>query len=579
MVIKTDTLISASKNINDANSALYESGDGANALNLSIRAYVDLLTFANDFYSTEKKFSNRRLVHILHVILQRRIIEIVTFAIKSSSYKIPSKRDVFALRMLNNIGMTDKTDVIINRLNQLSEDNDLNRKSSLQSVTSLPEGFPSDKHLPQALNLLDTSKLDGFNSLIGIDEIVVKVDVSVRDALESKKSISMILHGPPGTGKTSLAMAVGSQYNIPVISIAASGLGGMYVGERESNLNKIFEYINEINSNLVLFIDEADSFMRDENINDTIGTRMVRKTIVDYVFNLITENKSNKVVVLVMATNYYERIMKSIRELSKEVLIPLPDENSMIAVVEFYRKLYKLNMTERKSKSIAQDCFLREFSPSHVNLLFRRISSKTIYRLLTESTSYVPIDNGVFELLEPKFTLDNNVSNESSKRILIFDDCKILYRLNNDVSITGEFFKDDLLPLLCSEIDFDSIKKFSIKPNEIQNISNFISENYTSPIPSIPSTPTVNIISDLNSLTSDENKTGNGDVVSSTNQATVKDEDIFIDEMILDADSNIISNYEKALLDPNFNFNIFNSSDYNFVGFTSPPLPPPPPPN
>lgn len=116
MVIKTETLISASKNINDANSSLYESGDGANALNLSIRAYVDLLTFANDFYSTENKFSNRRLVHILHVILQRRIIEIVTFAIKSSSYKIPSKRDVFALRMLNNIGMTDKTDVIINRL-------------------------------------------------------------------------------------------------------------------------------------------------------------------------------------------------------------------------------------------------------------------------------------------------------------------------------------------------------------------------------------------------------------------------------------------------------------------------------
>lgn len=34
--------------------------------------------------------------------------------------------------------------------------------------------------------------------------------------------------------------------------------------------------------------------MRDENINDTIGTRMVRKNIVDYVFNLITENKSKK---------------------------------------------------------------------------------------------------------------------------------------------------------------------------------------------------------------------------------------------------------------------------------------------
>lgn len=69
----------------------------------------------------------------------------------------------------------------------------LNKKSSLQSVTSLPEGFPSDKHLPKLLNLLDTSKSDGFNSLIGIDDIVRKVDVSVRD------------------------MAVGSQYGIPVV--------------------------------------------------------------------------------------------------------------------------------------------------------------------------------------------------------------------------------------------------------------------------------------------------------------------------------------------------------------------------
>lgn len=111
----------------------------------------------------------------------------------------------------------------------------MNRKSSLESATSLPVGFPVDKNLPQALNLLDTSKLDGFLSLIGIDDVVGQVDGSVRDALESRKSISMILYGPPGTGKTSLAMAVGSQYKIPVISIAASGLGGMYVGERESN--------------------------------------------------------------------------------------------------------------------------------------------------------------------------------------------------------------------------------------------------------------------------------------------------------------------------------------------------------
>lgn len=465
--IKLETLLSAAKNIADANSSIVARGDGKSALNLSINAYGNLLTFANDFYDSEKYFSDRRLVHVLHILLQRRLMEIVTFAIKSSGFKSPTKRDFLSLRLINNIGATDKSRVVIERLAELSE-NQLNGKSDQSAA--LPEGFPPGD-LPQALNLLDTSKLEGFKSIIGIDNQVGLIQTKIQNTVDSRASVCLILHGPPGTGKTSLAMAVGAEYGLPVVSISASGLGGMYVGEKESNLNRIFEYIKDIKSNLVLFVDEADSFMRTERPNDKIGTQMVRKIIKDYVFDMVTKKSGSsedvanntKTVILILATNYISKIMSSIKDLSVEIMIPLPDVESMKKVIEYYRRVYKLNLLLTEIDDIAAMSSLRQFSPSHVNLLFRRLASNLIYRLLTHRVASVNVTDLSSALVQPVYTLGNEIyeSETSSARMITFNGAQlkgggiVTVAYHNTVT---DFRKNDLMPLINEAIDYDSVK-------------------------------------------------------------------------------------------------------------------------
>lgn len=451
--LKLESLLAATKDIADANSAIKLHGDGKTALGKSINAYGNLLAFAYDFYSNIDKYSDERLIHILNILLIRRLVEVITFAISASSYKVPDRRDVFIMRLINNAGMSDKIQALMDRINTLSDDSKL-AGSNIKGST-LPKGFPPGQ-LPQALNLLDTSKLAGYSSIIGLDSQVESIESIVGKSLESKSSISFILYGPPGTGKTSLAMAIGAEHGIPVLSISAAGLGGMYVGERESNLNRIFDYVTKLTTDIILFVDEADSFMKIESSSDGVGITMVRKTIKDYVFKImagrdVTKNKS---IILILATNYYERIMVPVRELATAIFIPLPDENALIKIAEYYRRLFKLNFTEEGLLTLARESFRRSFSPSHVNLLFRRLASALVYKVLTQPIGVLNADTlNRPSLLVPSFTLAGETSTNNS-RILVLNPPETVAGFDSSM----ETISTDMLPLYDEHIDFDSIK-------------------------------------------------------------------------------------------------------------------------
>lgn len=71
----------------------------------------------------------------------------------------------------------------------------------------------------------------------------------------------MLFYGPPGTGKTlfakKLAMESGLEYSVMVGSDIAP-LGPMAVSE----MNKLFDWAEVQSNGMILFIDEADAFLR-----------------------------------------------------------------------------------------------------------------------------------------------------------------------------------------------------------------------------------------------------------------------------------------------------------------------------
>ena len=107
----------------------------------------------------------------------------------------------------------------------------------------------------------------------------------------------MLFYGPPGTGKTlfakKLAMQSGLEYAVMVGSDVAP-LGPMAVTE----LNSLFDWAERQPNGMILFIDEADAFLRNRKSQEM--SEYMRHTVNSLLYR--TGTPSEKVVV-VLTTN------------------------------------------------------------------------------------------------------------------------------------------------------------------------------------------------------------------------------------------------------------------------------------
>lgn len=103
--------------------------------------------------------------------------------------------------------------------------------------------------------------------------------------------------GPPGTGKTlfakKLAMQSGLEYAV-MVGADIAPLGHIAVAE----LNKLFDWADKQQNGMILFIDEADAFLRNRKNNEM--SEVMRHTINSFLYR--TGSPSDNVIV-VLATN------------------------------------------------------------------------------------------------------------------------------------------------------------------------------------------------------------------------------------------------------------------------------------
>ncbi len=78
-------------------------------------------------------------------------------------------------------------------------------------------------------------------------------------------SAKIIFYGYPGTGKTITAKAIAKELNKPILSLDASKILSMYVGESEKNVRRMFdeyyEIVEKLKTKPILLLNEADQFL------------------------------------------------------------------------------------------------------------------------------------------------------------------------------------------------------------------------------------------------------------------------------------------------------------------------------
>lgn len=124
------------------------------------------------------------------------------------------------------------------------------------------------------MNILDTAQVE---EPIGLDYLVEYLGVN-RDKMllpGPDRARGIILIGPPGTGKTMLARAIGHLVGLPVVEFRISSLMNSLLGETERRFAQAFATLEAMAPNVV-FIDEIEKAFGDSSERD--GGTMMRCT-------------------------------------------------------------------------------------------------------------------------------------------------------------------------------------------------------------------------------------------------------------------------------------------------------------
>jgi len=136
----------------------------------------------------------------------------------------------------------------------------------------------------------------------------------------------ILLKGPPGTGKTTIARILANEAKCNFVSITVADIHQMYVGESEKRVRDLFAHARA-NPPAIIFIDEIDSLLPIRQGGIGIHSDKVTNQFLQEMDGI----QPNSRVFLVGATNRADMVDPAVRRggrLSREIEIPMPDEEA-----------------------------------------------------------------------------------------------------------------------------------------------------------------------------------------------------------------------------------------------------------
>jgi transitional endoplasmic reticulum ATPase len=245
-------------------------------------------------------------------------------------------------------------------------------------LTILNEPAPEGKGLPRTT----------YEDIGGLHEEIQRVREMVelplrhpelfqRLGIEPPKGV--LLHGPPGCGKTLLARAVANESEANFFSINGPEIMSKFYGESEAKLREIFQQAQQ-NAPSIIFIDELDAIApKREEVTGEVERRVVAQLLA-----LMDGLSGRGNVIVIGATNRPGALDPALRRpgrFDREIEIGVPDK----------RGRYEILQIHTRGMPLAEDVDLKKLSEmSHgytgadVAALCRETAMKALRRYLPQ---------------------------------------------------------------------------------------------------------------------------------------------------------------------------------------------------
>ncbi|TGC11124.1 ATP-binding protein [Methanolobus halotolerans] len=145
----------------------------------------------------------------------------------------------------------------------------------------------------------------------------------------------ILMVGPPGTGKTSLAKAMSEHLAIPFVEVKLSMITDQYLGETAKNIDRVFALAKRLNP-CILFIDEFDFVAKTRSSDEHAALKRAVNTLLKAIDDISLTNDG---VLLLAATNHPKMLDSAAwRRFDDIMKFPLPDTDMRKKILDIVTK-------------------------------------------------------------------------------------------------------------------------------------------------------------------------------------------------------------------------------------------------
>ena len=323
------------------------------------------------------------------------IIKIIEGGMKKDLKKIVGYSTLLAkkLRKDGQDGLASKIESVINSV-----------KPEKASSVSLSELVSTPVDQESRLSIVDITYPDKNDSRLILSSTIEQTiknfvgSLNFRDKFHQvgiDSNHSLLLYGPPGSGKSSIAKFISHETGLPLVTARLDTIVSSLLGNTAKNIRRIFEFADQ--KPCILFLDEFDAIAKARDDHYEMGE--LKRVINSLLQNIDNYTKNN---ILIAATNHKELLDKAIwRRFNTVVEVGfIQNESEIKELVNLYLHGFKTDFLEDKKKSDALVEEFRKHSPSDI----KTICHNAIANQIIKNSDSLPLE----AILGSIYSFDNH---------------------------------------------------------------------------------------------------------------------------------------------------------------------------